>query len=125
MTAVLSSVIVSFLSSWYQYAFQTKQHQDALSSFYDDLVYGLIYLTIIYVIIGIPIATFIDRSKSSTYLSKLILFSLSGVLVGVLVSVLLVFEGFPFLITPYFSILGFVCSNVFLHIYIILTKNRN
>ena len=122
LTAILSSFIVSLFFSFFQYVFPAMQHKDTLSSFYDDLVYGFIYLSIIYVIIGIPISTFIDKSKSSTYLSKFILFSLSGVFVGVLVSVLLNFDGFPFLIIPLFAFLGFISSNVFLHIFIIFNK---
>ncbi|AZB41506.1 hypothetical protein CEF21_03895 [Bacillus sp. FJAT-42376] len=122
LAAILSSVLVSFLFSLYQNTFRPSP--DPVSAFLDDWVFGLIYLPVFYILIGVPFAAFMDQFRSLSYVTKLTLYSLSGALLGGIVSFFLMLDGFPAQIIFYLPILAMVCSIVFLHIYMLLTKSR-
>ena len=109
ITAILSTITFSFLYSCFTY-----------NSFYENFFFRLIYLSVIYIFIGIPISLIIDTYIVKNYKGRFFVYSLFGVLVGSAVSFLLFLDGFPWFLILYSMILGFVASNVFLHINIIL-----
>ncbi|MBB4825953.1 hypothetical protein HNO89_003190 [Sporosarcina luteola] len=132
LTMALTVVIFSIAFSWVSYVPSSQREiGSSYSSFSGTFILVLVFAGPIYFIVGTPLSIFIDKlirksnrkSNWGKYFYGFILYSLSGAIVGVLFTMLSGYFNWNELI-PY-SLLGFIASNFYYHLSLLMLKTNN
>lgn len=129
ISSFISSILISFTSIFVDYITMSTKERTEYYAYYSlggEILTILICLVLIYVFFGIPCSIFIDKlvqnnSTLTTYLIKLVLYSIAGSLTNFVV-INLFFDAN----IDYFSIFyGLICAIIFYHILILLSLFQN
>ncbi len=129
ITAVLSIILFAGLFSWISYVpISQREFNVYYFGFLETFIFVIIYAGPIYFIAGIPLSIFIDKlikklnrkSKWGKYIAGLGLYSVFGILVGVILilfsqSWTMYFEVF------YISLYGFIASIIYYHVLLLIS----
>lgn len=128
-TAALSAFLFTILFSWIFYEPRT-QSEDNVYHFGFSEIFNIIiiYVGPVYFLAGIPLSIFIDKlvpklnknKKLGQYFWGLGLYSLAGIMVGIIFLII-----FQKILLP-FLICCFVASNIYYHLLLLVSKfNKN
>jgi cation transporter-like permease len=130
LVALLSSVLFSLVFSLFSYTPESQRSPDTYYfGIWETFFFTVIYVTPIYLIIGMPISFVIDKWfkkkwETKSYLLKVAIYSIVS-----LIPALIVFNVFNFGISP-FSLQSFlktillsaIASNLFFHIQLLVNR---
>jgi hypothetical protein len=129
LTAVLSVILFATIFSWFSFVPSSQREPNVYYfDFLETFMFVIIYAGPIYLIIGVPLSIFIDKlikkanrtSKWARYFVGLGLYSLAGILVGML---FVIFSQHLHLLEVIsFSIYGFVASNIYYHLLLLASR---
>jgi hypothetical protein len=127
ITALLSTIIMSVSFALYQYDPAQENPDVAGFSFEGYLVFDFLYIGTIYLFVIVPLSLWIN-AKFSSYGPRLRLFSLAGILIGVLLSLYIHSElpvPDPEGIYIVYGLVSLAAAVVYLHIYLLLSALFN
>jgi len=136
LTTALSVVLFATIYSWISYVPISQRESNVYYfGFFEVFIFVVIYAGPIYFLVGLPLSIFIDklikkfnrRAKLARYFIGLGLYSLVGILVG-LVFLIIASQDLNRMDVTSFSIYGFIASNFYFHLSLLLSKiikNKN
>ncbi|RFB09443.1 hypothetical protein DZB84_24375 [Bacillus sp. HNG] len=132
LTAVLSVVLFATMFSWISYVPSPQREPNVYYfGFFETFIFVIIYAGPIYFLVGLPLSTFIDKlimksslkSKLAKYFAGLGLYSLFGILVGVIFLILFSQNRNLFSLEIIsFGIYGFIASIFYYHLLIVVSN---
>lgn len=127
ITAFLSTVVMSVLFALYQY-YPVQEKPDVLEfSFEGYLVYDFLYIGTVYLFVIVPLSLWVN-AKFSSYWSRLALFSLAGIVIGLSISFYIHSElpvADPEGIYLVYGLASLAAAVVYFHIYLLLSALFN
>jgi hypothetical protein len=130
LTATLSTTLFAIIFSLLAYVPSSQRKPDVYYfGFFETFAFVIIYAGPVYFLVGIPISIIIDKlvgrtngnSKLLRYFVQLVLYSLVGILVGVIYSIIF-YSNTSTTELISFSIFGFIASNSYFHLFLLITK---
>ena len=128
-TVLISVILFATILSWISYTPSSqREHNVYYFGFLETFILVFFYAGPVYLFVGLPLSFFIDKligktnsnSKLTRYFIGLGLYSFVGTLIGFI---------FTILLTPYdywsFSIYGFIASNFYYHLSLLISKINN
>lgn len=126
ITVAISVILFAILLSWYSYVPSSQREANIYYfGFFETFIFVILYAGPIYFLVGLPLSILIDNlagrfiitSKLLRYFISLGIYSLTGIVIG---AILLIIVNqniyFPFLICCFFA------SNIYLHIFLLVSK---
>ncbi|MGY4793831.1 hypothetical protein ACVNNN_02420 [Lysinibacillus fusiformis] len=130
LTGVLSTILFAAIFSWFSFVPNSQREPNAYySSFSETFSLVIIYAGPVFFLVGLPLSIFIDKLvanfnkslKWTGYLFGLVLYSLAGILFGVVFLSILNQDIYLEDVIP-FSICCFIASNIYYHILLSVSK---
>ncbi|GAA0444778.1 MAG: hypothetical protein ACQEWU_16195 [Bacillota bacterium] len=130
LTVILSAILFTAIGSLSSYISSSQQELNVYYfDFLETFTFAIIFVGPVYILVGLPLSLFIDKlsrqfntkSKLARYAVQLVLYSLAGILVGVIYFI--IFNPINDVLT--FSVIGFTASNVYLHLSLLLSVLAN
>ncbi|TMN23350.1 hypothetical protein [Lentibacillus cibarius] len=130
LTVALSVVLFATVYSWISYVPMSQREPNVYYfGFFETFILVIIYAGPLYFLVGLPLSILIDKSiekfnrksKLTRYFIGLGLYSLAGAVVG-LVFLIIGSQNLYRLDVISFSIYGFVASNFYFHLSLLIAK---
>ncbi|MET3684409.1 hypothetical protein ABID56_002546 [Alkalibacillus flavidus] len=130
LTAVVSSILFATIFSLVSYVPSSEREPNVYYfGFFETFAFVIIYAGPVYLLVGIPLSIIIDKltertnrnSKLLRYFVQLGLYSLAGILVGIIYS-LIFYTNISHAEVISFSVYGFFASNFYFHLLFWITK---
>lgn len=130
LTALLSTILFAIIYSWIFYVPSSQREPNVYYfGFLEISVFVIIYTAPAYFLVGLLVSLLIDKlvgnvdrnSKWKLYFIQLGLYSLAGILVGLIY--LKIFSNSMYLVEIiYFLLVGFAASNLYFHLLLLVRK---
>ncbi|WP_163969340.1 hypothetical protein [Oceanobacillus halotolerans] len=129
LTTVLATILFAAIFSWVSYVPSSQRDPNVYYfGFFETAVFVVIYTGPAYLLAGLPVSILIDKlvgsfnrkSRWVRYFVGFGLYSLAGILVG-LIYLILFFQSFYLSNVVTFSIYGFVASNLYYHLSLLVS----
>ncbi len=130
LTVILSVILFATIFSWFFFVPSSQREPNVYYfGFFETFTFVIIYAGPVYLLAGLPLSIFIDKSvakiqrtsKWKCYFFGLGLYSIAGALVGVILLILLNQNANLFDIIP-FSICCLLASNIYYHLLLLVSK---
>jgi len=132
LVSLLSSLLFSLLFSFFSYTPESQRSPDTYYfGIWESFFITLIYVTPIYLIIGMPISFVIDiwlnhqkKWEARSYLLKVGIYSIVSVIPALIIFIVLNFGVSPFSLQSFLMtiLLSAIASNLFFHVQIIVDR---
>ena len=133
LTTALSLIIFATIFSWVSYVPSSQRESNVYYfGFLETFIFVIIYAGPVYLLVGIPLSIYINklikvfkrRSVWAKYFVGLGLYSIVGILVGVIFLLIINLNTFLLEVIS-FSIYGLVASNIYYHLSLFISKINN
>ncbi len=130
LTIALSVILFATIFSWISYVPSAQREPDVYYfGFIETFIFVIFYAGPIYFLAGLPLSIYIDKiiertkrkTKWAKYFIGLGLYSLVGILVGVIFLFIFSQNNFHLKVIS-FSIYGIVASNIYYHLSLLISK---
>jgi len=126
----LSIVLFATIYSWFSYVPNSQRASNVYYfGFLETFLFVIIYVGPIYFLVGLPLSIFLDKSigksnrksKWANYFVGLGLYSLVGILVGIISFYIIGHNIYQMEVISY-AIYGFTASNIYFHLALLTSK---
>ena len=135
ITLALSVLLFAIILSWISYVPSSQRELNVYYfGFFETFIFVIIYAGPIYFLFGLPVSIFIEnliekskrKSKWAKYFVGLGLYSLFGILAGIIFLIILSQSGNLYPSEIFFSsIYGIIASNLYFHLALLVSKINN